>query len=232
MQGGGLVLRPGERVFLDRYLSESKKLLFSTYEVSGSSAEVAKAIENNGLIEVKFYEEYEKPESHAYYSNTITLNNPIYTPGTGTPINNVVTTNTCNAASSTGNLTYTTGIDLGSQIKSFSSDVTYSAASGEISMNCIPDMEMSKKRTRSMSKELKSIETGRIEKGSNSKQTFEYVDKSFNCWSFHQVSLHLMPISQKKESSDSVNKRKYCSECGSKASSATAKFCSHCGSKL
>ena len=43
-----LVLRPGERVWLDRYLDNESRLLFSTYEV-GASEEVKKAIKDNGL---------------------------------------------------------------------------------------------------------------------------------------------------------------------------------------
>ena len=43
---GGLVLNPGQRVYLDRYLDVAKKFLFDTYEV-GKSAEVMAAIKNN-----------------------------------------------------------------------------------------------------------------------------------------------------------------------------------------
>lgn len=38
--GGGIVLRPGERVFLERYLDDAKKFLFETYNVDGGSSEV------------------------------------------------------------------------------------------------------------------------------------------------------------------------------------------------
>ena len=48
---GGLVLNPGQRVFLDRYLDVAKKFLFDTYEVSNSE-EVKKAIEKNGDFKV------------------------------------------------------------------------------------------------------------------------------------------------------------------------------------
>src|SRR6185369_9879640 len=40
---GGLVLRPGERVFLERYIDVAKKFLFETYEVANTS-EVKQAI--------------------------------------------------------------------------------------------------------------------------------------------------------------------------------------------
>ena len=43
----GIVLRPGERVFLERYLDDSSKFEFETYNVSGNAEEIKKAIEMN-----------------------------------------------------------------------------------------------------------------------------------------------------------------------------------------
>ena len=42
----GIVLRPGERVFLERYLDSNNKFEFSTYEVS-KGVEAQNAIRNN-----------------------------------------------------------------------------------------------------------------------------------------------------------------------------------------
>lgn len=55
-----IVLRPGERVWLDRHIDSPDKLKFSTYEVSGRSKEVKEAIRDNGLVKVEFYREQEK----------------------------------------------------------------------------------------------------------------------------------------------------------------------------
>ena len=44
-----IVLKPGERVWLERYLDKAKKFKFSTYEVD-SSDEAQNAIRNNGNI--------------------------------------------------------------------------------------------------------------------------------------------------------------------------------------
>lgn len=54
---GGLILKPGERIFLDRYLDVAKKFLFETYEVDGENTEVREAIKNNGTIAVEFFKE-------------------------------------------------------------------------------------------------------------------------------------------------------------------------------
>ena len=47
ISGGGLVIRPGERIFLERFLEENKKFLFDTYKVDNIAA-VKKAIKENG----------------------------------------------------------------------------------------------------------------------------------------------------------------------------------------
>lgn len=52
----GLILNPGQRYFLDRFIDENRKLTFSVYDVENTD-EVKKAIEKNGLLEVEFYEE-------------------------------------------------------------------------------------------------------------------------------------------------------------------------------
>ena len=54
-----VVLRPGERVWLDRYLHVNRKFKFSTYTVDKSN-EALNAIRNNGTIEISFYYEQVK----------------------------------------------------------------------------------------------------------------------------------------------------------------------------
>ena len=54
ISNSGVVLKPGQRVFLERYLDEDRKFLFETYEVSDSKTN-QRAIENNGLVIVEFF---------------------------------------------------------------------------------------------------------------------------------------------------------------------------------
>lgn len=54
ISNSGVVLKPGQRVFLERYLDEDRKFLFETYEVSNSNTN-QRAIENNGLVIVEFF---------------------------------------------------------------------------------------------------------------------------------------------------------------------------------
>ena len=52
-----IVLKPGERIWLERYLDINKKFKFSTYEVEANDVDVQEAIKDNGTIEVRFYKE-------------------------------------------------------------------------------------------------------------------------------------------------------------------------------
>lgn len=53
----GIYLKPGQRIYLDRFIDSAQKLLFSTYEVEANDSAVAKAIANNGDLVVEFYDE-------------------------------------------------------------------------------------------------------------------------------------------------------------------------------
>lgn len=80
--GSDIVLRPGERVFLERYTSNSHKFVFSTYHVNGTNNDVINAIKLNGNVSIKFYIEYH---------NSITYTSPItytYINQFNTPWNN------------------------------------------------------------------------------------------------------------------------------------------------
>jgi hypothetical protein len=52
----GIVLRPGERFYLDCFVDDKKKFIFKTYEVEDSD-ESKKSIQKNGVIEIFFYKE-------------------------------------------------------------------------------------------------------------------------------------------------------------------------------
>jgi hypothetical protein len=52
----GLVIRPGQRIYLDCFPHNRKKFVFNTYEVD-QNPESLEAIEKNGIIEAFFYKE-------------------------------------------------------------------------------------------------------------------------------------------------------------------------------
>jgi len=55
ISGSGVVIRPGERVWLERYLDKNSKFKFSTYDVENTQ-ESKEAVADNGLVEVEFFD--------------------------------------------------------------------------------------------------------------------------------------------------------------------------------
>jgi hypothetical protein len=102
LSGGGIVLRPGERVFLERFLDSKNKFVFKTYNVDGE-AEYVGALRNNGLIEVEFYLEQQK--IMLYGNNTFTTSTPYTFNGNPTTFTTTgtYTTNNLNSVVSTSN---------------------------------------------------------------------------------------------------------------------------------
>ena len=54
----GLILRPGQRVFLERYLNEDRKFKFEVYSVEDNEGSKY-TITHNGLVSVSFYKEHD-----------------------------------------------------------------------------------------------------------------------------------------------------------------------------
>lgn len=69
----GIVLRPGERAFLERWLDSANKFLFETYHVEDTD-ESREAIVKNGMVTVEFYDE---SPSVSLFSYTTTGNNTV-----------------------------------------------------------------------------------------------------------------------------------------------------------
>ncbi len=66
----GLVLNPAQTAYLECYPSDKRKFLFSTYKVVNTE-ENEYAIANNGMIEVKFYNELVTSYRHTDYTTTL-----------------------------------------------------------------------------------------------------------------------------------------------------------------
>ena len=104
ISGGGIVLKPGQRVFLERYLDDPRKFKFETYEVDGTSNEVLDAIAGNGDVVIDFFDEFKQP----VWNNNITyggsFGGPIHTYGS-----NTINTNYVNGMTTTtnGNVSFT-----------------------------------------------------------------------------------------------------------------------------
>ncbi len=215
---GGLVLNPGQRVFLDRYLDVAKKFLFDTYEVSNTE-EVKKAIEKNGDFKVEFYR-----ERVPNYLNTLAINS-------NTARGFYTTTNLVNGSNST--FTNTSGHIGTTALYNASVDLTNCAGSITLdSMDATLSIDVPKE-TKSLKRSFarsKSIETGRVEKGSDSDQKVVTVDKTFDYFAFHTVEYKMLPVSQKINTVEDIQVKIYCTNCGAKLGKGH-KFCGQCGTK-
>jgi len=167
---GGIVLKPGQRVFLERFLDSNNKFEFSTYKVKDTS-ENRSAIDLNGNVLIEFYDEQQVVNN--FYLGGRTLyggpNTAGYVPQFGTTI--------------------TTG----------------------------------------PKKKSKSIETGRVEKGDESDQSFTNSYEQFNYHTSHTIKFKIQPLSNKNVTVEEI--RSYCTECGTKMKK-NYKFCPSCGNKL
>ena len=230
---GGLVLNPGQRVFLDRYLDVPKKFLFDTYEVSASE-EVKKAIEKNGDFKVEFYKE----RIPNYFTNngSLTINSSNARCFSGN-INNTIggyassTPSSINLTNTSGHIgstaLYTSSVSNNYSDQNASKSIpTLDSMDDTLSLD-MPDVTRSSRTLKSRSK---SIETGRVEQGSVSDQKVVTVDKKFEYWAFHTIEYKMLPISQKINTVEDLQIKRYCTNCGSKLGKGH-KFCANCGSK-
>jgi hypothetical protein len=179
----GLVLKPGQRFYLDCFIDDNKKFIFSTYEVE-QTLESLSAINNNGKLEVFFYKEsvvsvrnwrdrfntviieryYPSYPTYPYWTTT-----PYY--GTGTNIgysSGIGTTNTIGTTTTTTTGSFTIGDNINSQLNNTSN---------------IPIAG--------------SFETGRVERGETSKQKFKEIDMEFDNYYISSTILELLPESRK-----------------------------------
>jgi hypothetical protein len=75
-----------------------------------------------------------------------------------------------------------------------------------------------------------SIETGRVEKGGSSDQSFKTVDKTFNHYTCSTSIWKILPVSQQVFEKQDL--KVYCVNCGKKRKKDSDKFCSSCGNKF
>lgn len=95
----GIIVKPGQRVFLERFVETPNKFKFITYDVDGDSEVVKEAISNNGKIKIEFYD--------SWVTTTFTVSNPLwYYDSTAAP-SYYNTTNNVH-----GNYSNTTSFDL------------------------------------------------------------------------------------------------------------------------
>ena len=204
--GNMLVLRPGQSFWLDRFLNDNKKFLFSTYDVE-NTPEMKYAINNNGKIKIEFY--------HEKYVYAIGGWPDIVT----TTTYNSDTINTCRSSKSFDNPINTCCYST------VTIENSANAATNSALASTLYDTSVSAKNTNDS-----YLETGRVEKGGVSRQEFECCDIQFDYYAFKTENILILPTSRKQIRAEET-RRRYCSQCGKKVNPKD-KFCSNCGAKL
>ena len=217
----GLVLKPGQRYFLDRFIDENKKLIFSTYDVENTK-ESREAIAKNGNLKVDFHAEYFQnfawtnsgTATFTQYPSTLTIPANINFRDYGTYSSPVSTFTTA----TTGNLTYTSGTTN-----------TYICAQNAVNTLGSPPIATSGSST-VRSKSADTIETGRIEKGEKSNQKFNNDNGTYNSYASFVSEYKILPRSAKPVEVSEI--RSYCPGCGTRMKKQNWKFCPTCGESL
>jgi len=227
ISGGGIVLRPGERTFLQRFLDTNNKFVFRTYEVDSEAIETG-ATSNNGYVEVEFYNEIKTQTSNngLLYGNGTT--NTFNSTGTGMWRGDITT----------GGTPFTTTGGVGGVFTSTGGFVNSTNSADGTNVNVNYSDNISSRRITDefltfINNEIKApsiSETGITEKGGKSSQEFELSTKKFTSVSFHNIAWRLLPLSTKQLTTNELN-ISYCGGCGAKRKKDSHKFCPICGTE-
>ena len=184
----GLVVKPGQRVYLDCFIDDRKKFKFSTYEIE-NSGEALDATQNNGVLEVFFYKE-----------DVITLNNwqrrfdriivEKHYPYNPYPYNPYTIYGSSGVSTFTTNGSNALGTTTTSNVYNSSNNINCSYTSHVD----LPNLNVAGSNNMNS---LKSIETGRVEKGEKSKQKFTEVDMDFEKNYISSTIIQILPESRK-----------------------------------
>ncbi len=224
ISSSGIILMPGQRIYLERFIDNNEKFAFKTYEVEDSK-EVKVAIAKNGQVIVEFYHERLKT---SFINNFPLYNTYTYTPACGPYWGGL-----------TGGSTLSSQFNapIGSTLLNGTSTYT---ATNIGSVNCyyssssLPvgdtDFDLTSKVSFDAPISNKTMETGRISGGTASSQTFETVYGDFNTYAFQTSSMQILPESQKPVEVSEI--RNYCTSCGTRMKKTNWKFCPTCGEKI
>ena len=231
-----LVIKPGQRVWLERYLDRAKKFLYETYEVENGNASVEAAIKHNGLIKVKFYRE--DINKNNYTSYTVYYDKPATSINTITndfinldSYNDCCTTTASNCSGVYTSVSSTCDCSLlGSQTVLYNccDMITEPLLSASVNTKSFSTAVTTSANT--INYDVRDTkETGRIQEGSKSNQLLHDCDIEFSNWSFKTEIIQILPESEKPYTTTDLQKI-YCTECGRKLNTKY-KFCPYCGTK-
>ena len=228
-----LVLKPGQRVWLERFIDTERKFLFETYEVD-DTPEGRGATADNGKIRVEFYNEAEKRNPIVFIEQPVIIQRPVYIPPEpwNVPINpwrypyqpgiyycdNTAGSGVYGAqgpsghAGIPGNVGGAHATMDSVQFSCNVNHVNYSAGDqglNELLKDSVPQME-----------------TGRVEMGQKSNQEFGTCYERFESFWFHAEEFRLMPEKYKPAEKMKV----HCTQCR-RVQKPGEVFCPQCGTR-
>ena len=247
----GLVLKPGQRFYLDCFPDDKKKFIFQTYEVENTQ-ESKESIAKNGLLEVYFYKEevvsinnwrpkFEKIIERHYYPTYPPYYYPwgLYGGCSTVTIGGSLTTGTL--MNSGGTLNVGGGLNSGGtlNISNYSSGSTLVGSSTNTSYcnNIKLDQQLNDPDFNPVFGNVYSdtIETGRIEKGSSSSQQFTEIDMEFQSMCICSIILQILPESKRPIETKDIIQPKHkeiIDNIMNPKSNGQNNFCENCGNKL
>lgn len=249
-----LIIKPGQRIWLERYFENNRKFKFETYTVDNNDSAVEAAIAQNGNIKLEFYKEVR-------VKSDLTFTSHVFSTATHDSWNSK---NTYQDVYKNPDIFLDT-FDL---YKDYNSTTTAKAFSQEFASNCtaecsanfvstsfgslngtittsdnitpitsvlynaetpINSIDCAATTCYSMP-ERKEKETGRIGEGSISTQKFTDMDIKLSDLPFSVEEIKILPMSEKPYTASDLQKI-YCCECGRKLNTKY-KFCPYCGTKI
>lgn len=207
-----LIIRPGERIWVERYFDKNRKFCFKTYTVENTE-EVTEAISNNGNIEFLFYKEKSRREN-GYITSTISINDLNYTwdPNMFTLYSKCDTAiaDTPRSAKSAISATFSCNDVL---TNNANTTCTSTPTFTSYTYSSTPE----------------TIETGRVGEGGYSSQKFDTVNINLEPFAFKTEVIKILPTSRKTVNKNDLQKV-YCTNCGRKLKSQF-NFCPYCGNE-
>jgi len=210
----GLVVKPGQRIYLDCFVDDKKKFIFQTYQVDGTQ-ESLDAIADNGLMEVFFYKEqavtlqnwndrFHKVIIHEYHP----VYYPVYPrwyPTYYTIGNGSITTNGTFTINNSGTSVYNTST-YGGVLNNGSYGTSFTNCS--LTSGSLTSGSLTSGNAYYNSPVGGSLETGRVERGEKSNQQFVDVDMEFEKNYIHHLVFQLLPSSRQPKEITEVSKSK------------------------
>lgn len=216
----GLVLEPRSHVYLERYFDRPEKFKFSTFVIDDVE-ETQAALAQNGLVTVEFFKEIPPVQwPNTWFINTTT-----------TKVPPMVFTNYTNNGQT---MSCTTGQNLRKMSRSASpkSLVQEELTSGMRYCSDVDVSAMGQMTLCAASVAPPKVETGRVESGRHSNQSFRTVYKNWEYMPSLVKSVQILPQSRQEVTARELQTRRlYCSVCGVKVGPRDV-YCYKCGEKL